>query len=119
MFIFFSCLNIAYKNWVSSSVYRTPALRARMTELDGEDNAEKLEIAIRRKDSLVLMPMEIRDGTRMCINCNLSIASEILQPYWLRFNVVTQTSRHSSHDISVLANVRVCRHYLDEEDFVL
>lgn len=67
-----------------------------MVRLLGENNAARRDIAIRRRANQGRDPLVINVGSRICNNCNRSIAEEIIilanDPVCLRLNVLTQAS---------------------------
>ncbi|OXU16518.1 hypothetical protein TSAR_008925 [Trichomalopsis sarcophagae] len=48
-----------------------------MSRIDGEENAAKLGIAVQRRDAFNRPPLEVKNLTRLCINCNQSVREEI------------------------------------------
>lgn len=70
-----------------------------MVRINEDINANKCEIAIRRREAKGLLPLIITDVTRICMHCNQSITSEIEElerdPACLRLNVLKQTSSHT------------------------
>ncbi|XP_071653832.1 uncharacterized protein [Temnothorax longispinosus] len=117
-----------------------------MSRIDGDENADKCEIAIRRRDEFQRPPLAVTDLTRICITCNQSIRNEITEmerdPTCLRLNVLTQTANRTCvicnadadvHRIAlecrvnvfVLRNIfipedtRSCQHHFDDRGFFL
>ena len=45
--------------------------------LSGENNAEKREISIRRREEANYLPLEITNATRICHQCNINIINKI------------------------------------------
>jgi len=119
---------------------------AQMARIDGDGNANKRDLAIRRRDKNDHPPLAVTNITRICINCNRSVLDEIAaiqrDPACSRLNVLKQVANHScvichvdhnTHrlsvecrvkafvlmDIYVPPNVRSCPHHLDENGFFL
>lgn len=67
-----------------------------MSRIDRDENADKREIAILRRDAFDRPALHVTNLTRICINCNQSISDEIAalerDPACLRLNVLTQTA---------------------------
>lgn len=65
-----------------------------MARIYGDENVNKIEIAIQRRDYCNRPPLEVTELTRICMNCNQSILNEInameQDPSCLRLNVLTQ-----------------------------
>ncbi|XP_029173786.1 uncharacterized protein LOC114942563 [Nylanderia fulva] len=116
-----------------------------MTRIDEDENADKREIAILRRDGFHRPPLDVTHLTRICTNCNQLIRNEVAameqDPTCLRLNVLTQTTNSTclicnvANDIHRLSveckanvfilqniyipeNVRSCRHHLDERGFI-
>lgn len=70
-----------------------------MVRLFGENNADKRDIAVRRRGNQGRDPLEIEAQSRICNRCNASIVEEIRilenDPECLRLNVLTQTANHT------------------------
>lgn len=117
-----------------------------MTRINGDENAAKSEIAIRRRQELFRPPLDVNADTKICTNCNQSIRNEISaieeDPACLRINVLTQTRSSTclicnidedlrrlsvecrAHvfilkDIYIPENVKSCAHHLDEQGYIL
>lgn len=73
--------------------------RQQMARIDGDENIEKREIALSRRNNDNRGPLVVNANTRLCNNCNISIVNEIraLQddPLALRLNVLRQTSSNT------------------------
>lgn len=86
-----------------------------MALMDRQDDAAKVEIAINRRNSLNLPPLDLDDHPRLCINCNQSIREEIEavehDPDCLRFNILTQTRNGTC----LICNAALNLHYLSME----
>ncbi|EZA52958.1 hypothetical protein X777_07635 [Ooceraea biroi] len=76
-----------------------------LARIDGDDNLIKREIAIMRRDANNRVPLDIADLTRLCVNCNRSLAIE-RDPTCLRLNVLTQTSSHTCMICNQYANIQ-------------
>lgn len=108
--------------------------------MNGEENANKRQIAITRRDELNHPPEALNENSRICINCNRLIIQEMnmmdADPTCLRLNVVRQTASqtciicNNPNDVQRLSlqcrlqvfiqrniyipdNVRSCAHHLD------
>lgn len=115
--------------------------RQQLSFMNGDQNANKRQIAITRRDELNHPPLALDENSRICLNCNRSIIDEIAlidaEPACLRLNVVTQTAsqtciicntQNEIHRLSVECrvqvfikrniyipdNVRSCRHHLTD-----
>ena len=70
-----------------------------MVHIFGEENADEQEIAVLRREDAGQHPLIINEGTRICGDCNISIARELemmLQdPPCLQINVLRQTKSDS------------------------
>lgn len=114
--------------------------------MNGDENENKRQLAISRRNEMNHPPLALQDNSRLCVNCNRSIITEInllnADPSCLRLNVLTQTASQScvicyeQNDIERLSikcrvqvfvkrniyipdNVRSCRHHLDADGFFL
>ncbi|XP_058796541.1 uncharacterized protein LOC131667246 [Phymastichus coffea] len=110
--------------------------------MNGDDNANKRQIAITRRDELDHPPEVLDQNSRICINCNRMIIEEMnmmdADPGFLRLNVVTQTASQTciicnnlneihrlsldcriqvfiKRNIYIPDNVRSCAHHLDND----
>lgn len=117
-----------------------------MTRIGGDENANKCEISIRRREEFRRLPLDVTHLTRICINCNNSIINEITaieqDPACLRLNILTQTRNSTClicnadadihklsieckanvfilRDIYIPENVRSCRHHLNDQGYLL
>lgn len=117
-----------------------------LARIDGDGNAGKCEIAIRRRNELGMPPLAIDNRTRLCVNCNRSVLDEIARveqdPNSLRLNVLTQTANSSciicnavnnlhrltmkcrvnvfvARNIYIPESVRSCVHHIDNRGFIL
>lgn len=117
-----------------------------MSRIDTDENANKREIAIRRRDDFQRPPLAVTNLTRICITCNQSIRIEITEMKrdntCLRLNILTQTANRTCviynadadvhritlecrvnvfvlRDIFILEDVRSCQHHLDDQGFFL
>ncbi|XP_011263507.2 uncharacterized protein LOC105255738 [Camponotus floridanus] len=81
-----------------------------LARIDGDDNLNKCEIAISRRDANNRPALDITARTRLCVNCNRSILNEIeaieRDPTCLRLNVLTQTSSHTCMICNQYANIQ-------------
>lgn len=111
-----------------------------MAHLNGNDDVERLEIAIQRRGNVVV---PVDGSTRICLNCNRSILNEIdeieTNPACSRLNVVRQRHNRAcvvcghiqnvapmsvhcrakifkDNDIFIPAGVRICQNHLNEDD---
>lgn len=116
-----------------------------MARIDREEDANKCEIAIRRREEFHRPPLIVMDVTRICFNCNQSIHNEITElerdPACMKLNVLTQTGSQTCvfcnanidvhrlslecrvnafvlQDIYIPEYVRSCRHHLDNNNFI-
>ncbi|EZA56076.1 hypothetical protein X777_03921 [Ooceraea biroi] len=137
---------MAFRNLLRCYVYDKRFAPRLMTRIDGDENADKCEIAIRRRDGFHRPPLDVTHLTRICSNYNQSIRNEIAaieqDPTCLQLNVLTQTrnstclicnATNDIHRISVECkanvfivqniyipeNVKSCRRHLDDRGFIL
>ncbi|XP_051176697.1 uncharacterized protein LOC127291551 [Leptopilina boulardi] len=116
-----------------------------MVRIFGDENEQKRQIAILRRESLNHLPEEVQAESRVCFNCNISIDTEIRMleedPNCLRLNVVklrrinvcifcnnvqnlTRLSTECRIKVFVLKrifmpeSVRCCDLHLDENGFI-
>ncbi|KYN17586.1 hypothetical protein ALC57_10129 [Trachymyrmex cornetzi] len=112
--------------------------------MDGDENVNKRQIAITRRDEFDHPPLHLDDNSRLCINCNRSIIDEMAMieadPTCVRLNVLTQTASQTcvicnvqnnvrrlsiqcrvqvfiETNIYIPDNVRSCENHLDENGF--
>lgn len=118
------------------------AFQPRQTmKIVGDENVNKRQIAIMRRDANNHPPLNFNNDCRLYLNCNVSITNEIAameaDPGALRLNVLSQTASRSCvicnavndvHRLSITCrvnaylikniyipeNVRSCAHHLDE-----
>ncbi|KYN09817.1 hypothetical protein ALC57_18070 [Trachymyrmex cornetzi] len=137
---------MAFRNVVSCYVCdRTFSSRV-LTRIDGEGNAHKREISIRRREENNMPPMDISPNSKICLNCNQSILNEInhieQDPTCLRVNVLSQTRSSSclicngvgnlhrlssdckayvfvKKNIYIPEGVKSCVHHLDKRGYIL
>lgn len=48
-----------------------------LARMNGDENINKRQIAITRRDELGYPPLHLDDNSRLCINCNRSIVDEM------------------------------------------
>lgn len=117
-----------------------------MSRIDGDENANKREIAIRRRYGFQRPSLAVTDLTRICITCDQSIRNKITEMErdltCLRLNVLTQTANcicvicnadadvhritlecrvnvFVLRDIFIPEDVRSCQHHLNDQGFFL
>ncbi|EZA55665.1 hypothetical protein X777_04307 [Ooceraea biroi] len=81
-----------------------------MTNISGDENEQKRQIAIRRRSDLNHPPQQIQDNSCICLNCNRSINTEIDElvrdSEYLQLNVVKQTKNSSCIFCNQLQDLR-------------
>jgi len=81
-----------------------------MTNISGDENEQKRQIAIRRRSDFDHPPQEVQNNSRICLNCNRSINTEIDElerdPECLQLNVVKQKRNSSCIFCNQLQNLR-------------
>lgn len=137
---------MAFRNLVSCYICDRRFPPRNLMRIDGEENAHKREISIRRRDENNMPPLDVSPNTRICLNCSVSILNEIQiiehDPSCLRVNVLSQ-SRSSSciicngvgnlhrlssdckayvfvkKNIYIPEGVKSCEHHLDDRGYIL
>ncbi|XP_067205331.1 uncharacterized protein [Linepithema humile] len=137
---------MAWRNRLNCYICNRNFVRNQMSRIDTDENANKREIAIRRRDDFQRPPLAVTNLTRICITCNQSIRNEITEMErdntCLRLNVLTQTANRTCvicnadadvhritlecrvnvfvlRDIFIPEDVRSCQHHLDDKGFFL
>lgn len=115
-----------------------------LARMDGDENVNKRQIAITRRDEFDHPPLHLDNNSRLCMNCNRSIIDKMAMieadPTCLRLKVLTQTASQTcvicnaqnnvrrlsiqcrvqvfiETNIYIPDNVRNCEHHLDENGF--
>jgi len=137
---------MAWRNRLKCYICDRDFLPNQLSRIDGDEKANKREIAIYRRDGFQRPPLAVTDLTRICITCNQSICNEITEmerdPTCLRLNVLTQTENRTCmicnadadvrritlecrvnvfvlRDIFIPDDARSCQHHLDDQGFFL
>lgn len=135
---------MAWRNRLKCYICDRDFLPNQLSRIDGDEKANKREIAIYRRDGFQRPPLAVTDLTRICITCNQSICNEITEmerdPTCLRLNVLTQTENRTCmicnadadvrritlecrvnvfvlRDIFIPDDARSCQHHLDDQGF--
>ncbi|CAH1101718.1 unnamed protein product [Psylliodes chrysocephalus] len=86
---------MAYQNREACYVCERLFRPTQLSRMDGEENVNKREIAVIRRNAENKLPLHV-DNRRLCINCSRSINQELIDvennPFCLRLNVLSQTN---------------------------
>ena len=86
------------RNRIRFYAYNSNGHPQQMSGISGDDNEDKCEIAIRKREEVRLLLLGVTVHSSICVNCRNAITNEIRplveDPSSLQLDVLTQTSSH-------------------------